>query len=278
MDKTLTNFGRRRLLWWAGTAAAAAALTLAVRVVRTALLPAAVWTGVLLYALVVALSLFNARKKLPFLPLTRASTWLQIHIYAGWLAVLLFFLHTGLRWPHGGFGQLLAVVFLLVALSGALGLALTRWLPARLTSSGEALTYERIPEIREEIRHRVETLIAAADRESESSTLGDFYLNHLLEYVNWRPGLFSLRLAGDRRRYLESVNTLTSLERYFNPRERQLAAELREWIEAKRNLDNQLVGQRLLKLWLFIHIPASCALLLLGLVHGLIALRYTRGF
>ena len=57
-----------------------------------------------------------------------------------------------------------------------------------------------------------------------------------------------------------------------------LAAELREWIDAKSNLDNQLVGQRLLKLWLFLHIPASCSLILLGLVHGIIALRYARGF
>ena len=62
------------------------------------------------------------------------------------------------------------------------------------------------------------------------------------------------------------------------PREKEVAAELREWIEAKRNLDTQLFGQRLLKLWLFIHIPASFSLLLLGLVHGLIALRYASGF
>jgi len=259
------------------TAGAAAALVVAAHVLRAALLPAALWTGTLLYALVVALALFNARKKLPFLPLTRAATWLQFHVYVGWLAVLLFFLHAGLHWPHGSLTQVLAVVFMFVAVSGAFGLALTRWLPGRLTRSGEPLTYERIPEIRKEIRGKVEALVAAADRESESSTLGDFYVNHLLDYVNWRPGILATPF-GDQPQHREIVGTLSSLVRYFNPRECVLAAELREWIDAKSNLDNQLVGQRLLKLWLFLHIPASCSLILLGLVHGIIALRYSRGF
>jgi hypothetical protein len=277
VDKALTNLGLRRALWWLVCAVVAAAMILATSILRTALLPAALWTGTLLYALVVALALLNARKKLPFLPLTRASTWLQFHVYVGWLAVLLFFLHAGFHWPHGRLNQVLAVVFMFVAVSGVVGLVLTRWIPGRLTRSGEALTYERIPEIRGEIRVKVEALITAADLESESSTLGDFYLKHLLEYINWRPGILATPF-GDQPRHREIVGTLSSLDRYFNPRERELSAELREWIDAKRNLDNQLVGQRLLKLWLFLHIPASCSLILLGLVHGLIALRYTAGF
>jgi hypothetical protein len=277
VDAALTNLGRRRTLWWVGSAVAAAALALAASALRTALLPAALWSGALLYVMVLALALFGARKKVPFLPLMRVSTWMQVHIYAGWLAVLVFFLHVGFHLPHGRLNVLLAAAFILVALSGAAGLALTRWLPARLTLSGEPLTYERIPEFRLEIRRRAETLIAAADRESESSTLGDFYLNHLLRYIAWRPGILTVPF-GRQARYWRTAGTLASLDRYFNPRERELAGDLRELIEAKRNLDNQLTGQRLLKLWLFVHIPASCSLLLLGLAHGLIALRYTRGF
>jgi hypothetical protein len=262
---------------WIGAAAAAVVITAADAVLRAALLPSALWTGLLLYALVLALALFNARKKLPFLPLARASTWLQFHVYGGWLAVLVFFLHAGTVWPDGRLNQILAIVFLVVAVSGAVGLGLSRWLPGRLNASGEALTYERIPEIRRQIRTSVEALIVAADRESDSSTLGEFYLDHLLVYVNWRPGLFTLPF-GDPPLHRRTISTLASLNRFFNPRERELASELREWIEAKRNLDTQLMGQRLLKLWLFVHIPLSCALVILGLVHGLVAVRFTRGF
>ncbi|HZZ17728.1 MAG TPA: hypothetical protein VFE25_00060 [Opitutaceae bacterium] len=276
MDKPLINQRRHPAAWWIASACAAALLVAAEAALRAALLPVALWTGTLLYALVLALALFNARKKLPFLPLTRASTWLRFHVYGGWLAVLLFFLHAGTAWPDGRLNQILAAVFLLVAASGALGLFLSRWVPSKLTASGEALTYERIPEIRRQIRTSVEALIVAADHESDSSTLGDFYVNHLLVYVNWRPGLFALPF-GDPPLHRKTISSLVSLNRYFNAREREIASELREWIEAKRNLDTQLVGQRLLKLWLFVHIPLSCSLIILGLVHGLVAVHFTRG-
>ncbi len=261
---------------WVATALAAAALALATAILRTALRPTAVLTGLVLYALVAGLCLFNGRKKLPFVPLGRASTWLQVHIYAGWLALVVFLIHTGLRWPRGVLEELVFAAFLIAALSGVVGTALSRWLPGRLNRSGEALTYERIPEVRAEIRSRVEALIAVADRESESSTMGDFYVNHLLAYVNMRPGLIS-PLLGQPKAYWKTVGTLASLARYFNAREREVAAELGEWIEAKRNLDTQEAGQRLLKFWLFIHIPISFSLLLLGLAHGLVALRYAGG-
>jgi hypothetical protein len=277
VDKPLIRQRRRPVGLWIGAAAAAVVITAADAVLRAALLPSALWTGLLLYGLVLALALFNARKKLPFLPLARASAWLQFHVYGGWLAVLVFFLHARTVWPDGRLNQLLATVFLVVAVSGAVGLGLSRWLPGRLNASGEALTYERIPEIRRQIRTSVEALIVAADRESDSSTLGEFYLNHLLAYVNWRPGFFALPFV-DPPLHRRTISTLASLNRFFNPRERELASELREWIEAKRNLDTQLIGQRLLKLWLFVHIPLSCALVILGLVHGLVAVRFTRGF
>ena len=57
--------------------------------------------GVLLLFLVLALALFNARKKLPFLPLMKAATWLQIHIYAGWFCLFVFLLHIRFRIPSG---------------------------------------------------------------------------------------------------------------------------------------------------------------------------------
>jgi hypothetical protein len=277
VDKALTDLSRRRTVLWVATALAAGALVLAAAVLRTALRPTAVLTGLLLYALVVGLCLFNGRKKLPFLPLARASTWLQVHIYAGWLSLVVFVLHTGLRWPRGVLEQLVFAAFLVTALSGVAGTILSRWLPGRLNRSGEALTYERIPELRAEIRSRVEALIAVVDGESESSTMGDFYVNHLLAYINMRPWPIS-PLLGQPPAYWKTVGTLASLERYFNARERAVAAELGEWIEAKRNLDTQEAGQRLLKFWLFVHIPVSFSLLLLGLVHGLVALRYTGGF
>ena len=44
--------------------------------------------------------------------------------------------------------------------------------------------------------------------------------------------------------------------------------------EEKRELDHQIVLHRLLHGWLFIHAPLSLALLVMGAIHAVIALRY----
>ncbi len=105
---------------------------------------AAFVTGWLLVVLVLAMALFNARKKLPFLPLFAASQWLQFHVYTGLLAAIVFLVHTGGHLPAGGFDFLLWCGFVLVAISGFVGIGLSRVLPARLRSRGEAVLYERI--------------------------------------------------------------------------------------------------------------------------------------
>ena len=80
----------------------------------------------LILALVLALTLFNARKKLPFLPLASAATWMQIHIYLGWFSIFVFLLHIHFRVPHGLLEATLAGVFCLGAsqLRGAAALEL----------------------------------------------------------------------------------------------------------------------------------------------------------
>jgi len=240
---------------------------------RAALRPAAIYSGLLLLALVLALTLFNARKKLPFLPLVRAATWLQIHIYAGWLCLFVFLLHIRFRIPTGPFEVTLALVFCVVILSGFFGLYISRPLPPRLARSGEPLLYERIPAFRLRIQHEVEALVRQAERETESSTLGNFYVQYLRDFFTERPSVFyALGRAG--RKWHGLYAETSALDRYLNEREKAIAAEIRDWLETKRNLDFQFAAQRLLKLWLFVHIPFTYSLILLGVAHGIIATLY----
>ena len=67
-------------------------------------------TGYTLFALMILLALFNARKKLAMVPLVRSAYWLAIHVVGGVAAVVLFFIHTGSIWPTGGYEQALALV------------------------------------------------------------------------------------------------------------------------------------------------------------------------
>ena len=58
-------------------------------------------SGWALFAIILALTLYNARKKLPFLPLLSSETWLQFHIYAGLFTGVLFAIHVSYRIPTG---------------------------------------------------------------------------------------------------------------------------------------------------------------------------------
>jgi hypothetical protein len=234
----------------------------------------AVYSGWLLLALVLVLTFFNARKKLPFLPLLSASTWMQAHIYLGWLACFVFVLHVRIRIPDGWVEGLLAAIFGLVAASGAFGLWLSRWLPPRLVLSGESLVYERIPALRHRLAEEARELVRRAETETHSSSLADLYLQVLNPYFLRVPPPFT-SLMGDDRAFHRVKLELESARRYLNEAEKGFASQLADLIEAKRNLDQQLAGQRLLKRWLFIHIPLTYSLLVLIAAHVWLVLHYS---
>jgi len=271
-----TFFARRALLLLV-TLAGGAGILLAWQLGVIALRPMAVYSGWLLLGLVLVLTFFNARKKLPFLPLLSASAWMQGHIYLGWLGCFVFMLHTGGRLPDGRLEVMLAVVFGLVAASGAFGLWLSRWLPPRLVRSGESLVYERIPGLRHQLAGEVRELIRRAEVETQSSTLPDLYLRVLHPFFLRLPPLLA-PLMGDAREAHRVRQELDSVRRYLSPAELVLAGELGELIDAKRNLDTQLAGQRLLKLWLFVHLPLTYGMLVLIAAHVGIALQYSHRF
>lgn len=266
-------FARRRWLLSLATLALALGLAGAWRLGAIGLRPVAMYTGWLLLALVLGLAFFNARKKLPFLPLLDANTWMQVHIYAGWIAVLVFLLHTGIRWPDGRLESLLALAFSFVAVSGVFGLWLSRWLPPRLARSGESLVYERIPALRHRLLAEAKELVRTAEVETQSTTLGDFHLNFLGEYFARRPRLLA-PLTGDDRAHHVVSREFTALRRFLNDRETVFANQLAELVETKRNLDFQLAGQRLLKVWLFVHVPLTYTLLVLTAAHVWVVLSF----
>lgn len=254
------------------------ALTFAAwHLLRAALRPDAIYSGLLLFFLILALAFFNARKKLPFLPLGNAATWLQIHIYAGWFCVFIFLLHIHFRPPAGAMETTLALMFSVAVLSGIFGLYISRNLPPRMAASGEALLYERIPAFRLHIQRNVEDLIRKAESETESSTLADFYVQRLRVFFARIPSAISV-LGSTEDPLQRPLTELKALDRYLNEQEKTIADEIRDWIETKQNLDFQYAAQRLLKLWLFVHIPVTYSLILLGAVHGIVAMLYAGKF
>lgn len=247
------------LAWWLGWAT---------------LRPVNFHTGWFLLLLLLGLAAFNARKKLPFLPLLSAALWLRLHVYGGWLAVGIFVLHTGARLPGGVLEHLLWWGFVLVAGSGVFGLWLSRRLPPLLTRSGESLVYERIPRLRHQLQEETAALIRQADQETHSTTLADFHRHVLGPYLAHQPPVLAPLRSDDPEFHRVNLE-LRSLRRFFNEREIVLADQIGHLLEAKRNLDFQLAGQRLLKLWLFVHIPLTYGLLVVVGAHVWLVVHYS---
>ena len=85
-------------------------------------------SGWVLFALMLVLTFFNLRKRVPFLRLGSASFWLKMHLFLGVVSGPLFFAHMGWTWPAGVFHQILAWCFVVVFVSGLVGFMAIKYL------------------------------------------------------------------------------------------------------------------------------------------------------
>ena len=266
--RTLGIFWLVALLAWAGVT------TLAWHAERS-LGKASVITGYALFAVILALAFFKARKRLLVLPLGTVRDWMLGHVVLGFLSVMLYFQHTGTLWPGGRYEQAIAIVFYAVAVSGIAGYALQRVLPHRLADLEGEVIYERIPAEVAALREEVEELILKAVKELGSDTLGRYYTESL-EWFFWRPRFLTAHLLGSGRSVGWIRGRITALRRYLNDGERAYLARIEEIALRKNRLDAHYALQSVLKFWLFLHVPASVLLVLLGCWHLLVVNIYAR--
>ena len=78
------------------------------------------------------------------------------------------------------------------------------------------------------------------------------------------------RLTPSRRHLAELELGIQLLERYMSVEERELVRELRALMHKKHELDVTYICQFLLKSWLFVHVPASFAMIVLMIVHAVL--------
>ncbi len=260
------KFRQRRYRLLLLTWVVATVIVLLVAMQFTMLRDASFDTGWLLVAVMLVLMSYNLRKKLPVLPLGSASGWFQTHIYVGLIAALLFFLHVGVVLPSGRFETLLWLVFMGLLLSGFFGLAITRLVPSRLTERGERLIYERIPLFRAELAGEAEILVSRSVEETALGSIAGYYSRRLQGYFA-RPRNFWLHILGSNQATQRILGDLKSLERYLPPTGREILGEIEALVVAKDNLDFQHAWQKLLKVWLFLHVPLTHGAVVLVVVH-----------
>lgn len=266
----MNRFVRRRFRNTALTLLSLAAVWLWVRAQERNLSSSAFTTGYLLLAAVTFLALYNVRKKLPSLPLGSSSAWLQWHLYVGLASVGVFALHLGPRWPNGMLDLLLAATYLATVASGLVGLYLTRTIPAQLTRVGTELVYERIPAQRSALRRQAGELVLEAAADSGSTTLANFFAERMYDFFYRPRGLrYMLQPTTALRRNI--TREMSDVRRYFSEQEQAACEKLFALVRWKDDMDFHEARQRLLKLWLFVHIALSYVLLSLVVMHALLA-------
>jgi hypothetical protein len=272
----MTSFARRRIRNCGITLIVVALVWLWASAIERRLTASSFTTGYLLIAAVFFLALYNARKKVPFLPLGSSAAWLQWHIYVGLGSIGVFLLHVGFRLPTGILETTLYATYTLTVASGLIGLYLTRTIPAQLARVGEEVLYERIPALHRQVQHQAGEAVLQSVNASGATTLADFYIARLYDFFGQRRGLkYTFRPSTALRRSL--MSEMQNLRRYLCEPELTACERLFALVRRKDDLDFHAARQGLLKGWLFVHIGLTYALISLASLHGLVALAFRGG-
>jgi len=231
-------------------------------------------SGWVLFGFMLLLTLFNVRKKLPFLPLGRSEQWLQLHIYGGFFTVVLFLIHLNFRVPRSGLDLTLTGLFTVVTLSGIVGLVLSRMVPRRLQTRGGEVLYEKIPAISHSLQAQAEAL--ALGGPAGSPILADFYVRRLADFFAG-PRNFWLHLQESRGPINQLLADLNDLRRLLNETDAKVLDQLVNLTRQKDGLDYHYALQSSLKLWLFVHLPFTYGLLLFTCWHIVLVYAYSGG-
>lgn len=229
-------------------------------------------SGWSLLAAVVSLYLLGIRKKLVGRPLGRVAVWMQLHVYTGAFACVVFLLHIG--WPvQGVFEQCLAAAFCFVSVTGIFLTYLSRNTPRRLAAISQDRHLAQIPALQNGVAADAHGLALQSTSHGEGATLAEYYQRRLLPYFRTPRGfLYCIVPNGVRRRQL--LRELGDLDRYLGDAGRGNAAQLATAVKVKDDLDYQYALQYRLKLFFMLHVSLTWSLALLIAVHVALVLRF----
>lgn len=214
--------------------------------------------GVAAAVSLVVVMLYSARRSMPAVRRLGPSRWyLQIHLWGGGLFFVLLLLHTDGRLPTAGLTVALWVSSVWVVATGAVGLVLQRTLPTLLQTTTVEVNLERIPELIAELRSRAEVLLRAADARVRA-----LYDEHMAPDMA-APRSVTVLLQHERLRRTQRGAT-DMLRRTLSPAGVTTLDALLELQTTKHHIDMHYALQRLLRGWLYAHLPV--AIVLLGLV------------
>jgi len=266
--------------------------------------------GVIGFGFMLFAALLGARKRVPTWRIGRAQAWMRGHLWLGLLSLPVILFHGGFHFG-GTLTRVLMWLLIITVVSGVFGAALQHYVPRVMTTDVKLETiYDEIGNVqkllREEADRGVETICGplgigksaneevqraggfsaarpmvtssggaavAAETvvlsEEECAPLRKFYLSEM------RPFLEQPKMRGSRLSDADKAHgAFTGLQTLMPEAAQATVQDLEDICDEARQLVRQEQLHHLLHGWLLVHIPISLALILLGAVHAVMALRY----
>lgn len=239
--------------------------------------------------------LLSLRKRFPVWRMGRAQTWMRGHLWLGLISYPIIFFHSGFSFGHGALTFWMMVLFTIVIISGLVGAALQHYMPRMVTQMVPMETIygdssHVVRDLQEEAERivgdvcgpvvamsataasasgmSISTVVQVMDKAAVAE-MQRFYENEMLPY---------LKNAGARGSALANSNTagamFKNLRTLLPTAVHEALNDLENICYEKRQIDLQAKLHRFLHGWLFVHIPLSYALLVMGAIHAVVALRY----
>jgi hypothetical protein len=265
--------------------------------------------GIVGFAFMIFAGLLGARRKVPTWRIGRGTLWMRAHIWLGLLSFPLILFHGGFR-LGGPMTTVLMILLAIVWVSGIVGLFLQQTLPRlMLTRVPLETVYEQIDPVVLQLLAESDALVTAAcgplpiapvqlpdDRRAgggsslgrpgqprssprtrpvtlapvpENRALRETYLREIRPFLEPRPAASEVLGTSSRAATLFR-NLRTTLPVLLQ----DTVTELEALCDERRQLADQKRLHHVMHGWLLVHVPLSMALLLLGAVHAVVALRY----
>ena len=268
--------------------------------------------GVIGFGFMIFAALLGARKRVPTWRIGRAQAWMRGHLWLGLLSLPVILFHGGFRFGGTLTSVLMSLLIVTVA-SGLFGAAVQHYVPHVMTTDVKLETiYDEIGNVRQLLREEADrgveaicgpleigisakeevqraggfsaartmtttnggaAVAAAAETvvltEEERAPLRKFYLSEMRPFLE-QPKLRQSRLGDADRAH----GAFSGLQTLMPPAAQTALQDLEYICDEARQLARQERLHHLLHGWLLVHIPISLALILLGAVHAVMALRY----
>jgi hypothetical protein len=227
---------------------------------------------------------FHIAVKTAGLSAKSAMRWRRVHIFVGYLLIAAFASHTDFSLPDTGFEWALWAAFVLATLSGIFGTYLAWSLQAK-RGVDERLSYDRIPAHRSELAREVHATVIKTDTGAAAlalpappydSWIMDLYTTHLRDFFQGQRN-FSAHLIGSQRPLKRLTDEIDHLSSYVDQQSQEKLAAIKKLVVEKDRLDFARVYLGLTKGWLFVHVPATYALMVLMVMHVLVIYAFSSG-